>query len=49
MQGWRKRQEDAHIAAISQGDKNDIDIFGVLMVMVVKKYLNLFQIILLKN
>ena len=29
MQGWRKRQEDAHIAAISQGDKNDIDIFGV--------------------
>ena len=29
MQGWRKRQEDAHIAAISQGDKKDIDIFGV--------------------
>ena len=29
MQGWRKRQEDAHIAEISQGDKNDIDIFGV--------------------
>ena len=29
MQGWRKRQEDAHIAAISKGEKNDIDIFGV--------------------
>ena len=29
MQGWRKRQEDSHIAAISKGEKNDIDIFGV--------------------
>ena len=29
MQGWRKRQEDAHIASISQGDKKDIDVFGV--------------------
>ena len=29
MQGWRKRQEDTHIAAISKGEKNDIDIFGV--------------------
>ena len=29
MQGWRKRQEDAHLAAISKGEKNDIDIFGV--------------------
>ena len=29
MQGWRKRQEDAHISAISQGDKKDIDVFGV--------------------
>jgi len=29
MQGWRKRQEDAHIAAVSQGDKKDIDVFGV--------------------
>ena len=29
MQGWRKRQEDTHIIAISQGDKKNIDIFGV--------------------
>ena len=29
MQGWRKRQEDAHIAAVSQGNKKDIDVFGV--------------------
>ena len=49
MQGWRKRQEDAHIAAVSQGEKKNIDVFGVLMGMEEKKYLNLFQIILLKN
>ncbi len=29
MQGWRKRQEDAHISAISLGDKKDLDVFGV--------------------
>ena len=29
MQGWRKRQEDAHISAISKGEKKDIDVFGV--------------------
>ena len=29
MQGWRKRQEDAHLAAVSKGEKKDIDIFGV--------------------
>ena len=29
MQGWRKRQEDAHIAAVSKGDKKNIDVFGV--------------------
>ena len=29
MQGWRKRQEDAHIAALSQGEKKNIDVFGV--------------------
>jgi protein phosphatase 1G len=29
MQGWRKRQEDAHIASVSQGDKKNIHIFGV--------------------
>ena len=29
MQGWRKRQEDAHIAAVSQGEKKNIDVFGV--------------------
>ena len=29
MQGWRKRQEDAHVAALSQGEKKDINIFGV--------------------
>ena len=29
MQGWRKRQEDAHISAIAQGEKKDIDVFGV--------------------
>ena len=31
MQGWRKRQEDAHIAAVSQGKKKDIDVFGVFV------------------
>ena len=29
MQGWRKRQEDAHIASLSQGEKKNIDVFGV--------------------
>ena len=29
MQGWRKRQEDAHIAAVSQGENKNIDVFGV--------------------
>ena len=29
MQGWRRRQEDAHIADISQGEKKNIDVFGV--------------------
>ena len=29
MQGWRKRQEDAHVSAVSQGDKKNIDVFGV--------------------
>ena len=29
MQGWRKRQEDAHVADISQGDQKNIDVFGV--------------------
>ena len=29
MQGWRKRQEDAHISAVSTGEKKDIDVFGV--------------------
>ena len=29
MQGWRKRQEDAHVASISLGDKKNIDVFGV--------------------
>ena len=29
MQGWRKRQEDAHLAEVSKGEKKDIDIFGV--------------------
>jgi len=29
MQGWRKRQEDAHIASVSQGEKKNIHIFGV--------------------
>ena len=29
MQGWRKRQEDAHISAVLQGEKKDIDVFGV--------------------
>ena len=29
MQGWRKRQEDSYLSAISKGEKNDIDIFGV--------------------
>ena len=29
MQGWRKRQEDAHVAIVSQGEKKNIDVFGV--------------------
>ena len=29
MQGWRKRQEDAHISALSKGEKKNIDVFGV--------------------
>ena len=29
MQGWRKRQEDAHISALSLGDEKKIDVFGV--------------------
>ena len=29
MQGWRKRQEDAHLASISKGEKKDIHVFGV--------------------
>jgi protein phosphatase 1G len=29
MQGWRKRQEDAHIAAVSLGENKNIDVFGV--------------------
>ena len=29
MQGWRKRQEDAHVADISQGADKNIDVFGV--------------------
>ena len=29
MQGWRKRMEDAHISDISQGEKNEFQIFGV--------------------
>ena len=29
MQGWRKRQEDAHIAALSKGEKKNIVVFGV--------------------
>ena len=29
MQGWRKRQEDAHVADISQGEDKNIDVFGV--------------------
>ena len=29
MQGWRKRQEDAHISAVSQGEKKNINVFGV--------------------
>ena len=29
MQGWRKRQEDAHIAEISPGEKKDLHVFGV--------------------
>lgn len=29
MQGWRKRQEDAHVADVSQGEKKNIDVFGV--------------------
>ena len=29
MQGWRKKQEDAHLASISKGEKKDIHVFGV--------------------
>ena len=29
MQGWRKRQEDAHISDISIGEDKSIDVFGV--------------------
>jgi protein phosphatase 1G len=29
MQGWRKRQEDGHVSAVSLGEKKDIDVFGV--------------------
>ena len=29
MQGWRKRQEDAHVAGVSKGEKKDINVFGV--------------------
>ena len=29
MQGWRKRQEDAHVAEVSLGEKKHIDVFGV--------------------
>ena len=29
MQGWRKRQEDAHVAVVSKGEKKDINVFGV--------------------
>ena len=29
MQGWRKRQEDAHISALSKGESKNIDVFGV--------------------
>ena len=29
MQGWRKRQEDAHISEVSLGEKKNIDVFGV--------------------
>ena len=29
MQGWRKRQEDAHISAVSLGEEKNIDVFGV--------------------
>ena len=29
MQGWRKRQEDAHVSAVSIGDKKDMAVFGV--------------------
>ena len=29
MQGWRKRQEDAHVAKVSIGEKKDLDVFGV--------------------
>ena len=29
MQGWRKRLEDAHVAAIQLTEKKNIDIFGV--------------------
>ena len=29
MQGWRKRQEDAHISALSKGESKNIDVLGV--------------------
>jgi len=29
MQGWRKRQEDAHVADISKGEGKNIHVFGV--------------------
>jgi protein phosphatase 1G len=29
MQGWRKRQEDAHLASVSNCEKKDIHVFGV--------------------
>ena len=29
MQGWRKRQEDAHISALSKGESKNINVFGV--------------------
>ena len=49
MQGWRKRLEDAHVAAIQLGEKKNIDIFGVYMVIVEKKLFNSSQTILLMN
>ena len=49
MQGWRKRLEDAHVAAIQLGEKKNIDIFGVYMIIVEKKLFNSSQTILLMN